>query len=513
MSAETRAQPSLKLFYLAFVIANLFLASYFIDIWVTPGSTSRALPVLSLYNDNSLVIDKYEKYSGDKSKVGEHFYSDKAPLPSFIVYPFYVACRALGINGVTEAEVQKRQIYIWESLSPQWKDGRIWTLPESTIVFILGSFLCASVPFVLFLFLAFRYVRKEFPSISPVLLVMLSFYGSFIFVFAGVFSGHLLAGLLLFCSYILVKENRLPIAAGLMMGLAFATEYTVAFIIPLWAVQMYLNKVSIRNIALFALGAVPGGLLIMYYNYTITGSPFKLLYTFVPQANEVYKDAEGLGFSYPKGEALWGLLFSQYRGLLFYAPVLLVILWYFVKSKRRDISNFFSGDKSSYLGAWARNYLLLACIGYLLIISSHSLWWGGWAYGPRHFIPIAFLLIYEGILLLSKQNVSKIAFFLATAGGLLCAWLAKATKLYMLPDQYKRPVFEVLIPDFTKNKFNANNILTWAFDMQPKTAIWIWLVLFAAACYGLTVWYNKLVPAVARPVSPAQKHQARKVKR
>jgi len=500
MNLTNDNRPKLKLFFAVFLLVNIFLSCYFIDIWVTPGSTSRALPVLSMYNDHSLVIDKYEKYSGDKSKVGEHFYSDKAPLPSFIVYPFFVAFKAMGIQGVSETTVQKRQIYIWETLSGQWKDGRIWTLPESTLVFILGSILCASIPFALVLMMCLYMVRKSSINISPVLLVMFSFYASFIFVFTGVFSGHLLAGLFLFCAYIFIKEDKYFLLAGMLMGFAFAAEYTVAFILPLWAIQMYFNKVSIKKILLFTAGSLPGVGLIMLYNQHITGSPLTLLYTFVPMANETYKDVEGLGFSYPKSEALWGLLFSQYRGLLFYAPVLALMIWYYIKSKRNDISSFFQSDKARYLRAWGSNYLLFVCIGYIAIIASHNLWWGGWAYGPRHFIPIAFLLIYEGIVLLSKQKFSVPAFFTLAGFGLLCAWLAKATKLYMLPDQYKKPLTEVLLKDFGRNKFNANNIFTWAFDMEPKTAIYLWLFLFIGACFGLSAWYKKIVPPVVQAV-------------
>ncbi len=513
MAENADNKRKLRVFFVVFVLANLFLASYFTDIWVTPGSTSRALPVLSLYEDNSLIIDKYEKYTtGDKSKVGDHFYSDKAPLPSFIVYPFYVICKKLGVPEVSEATVQKRQIYIWDIL-PNFPDGRVWTISNSTLAFILGGIICGSLPFCLALLVVLRRMRSTFNGISPVLLIMLSFYASFIFVFTGVFSGHVLAGFLLLASYLQVKEGKHLWLAGLLMGLAFATEYTVAFIVPLWAIQMYLNKTELKKIIVFCASAIPGVAIIMLYNYSITGSPFKLLYTYVPEASEIYKNAEGLGFSYPKAEAIWGLLFSFYRGLLFYAPALILMLWYFILYRKSDKSGFFNGSRGGYLRSWGSNYLLLACAGYIAIISSHNLWYGGWTYGPRHFIPIAFLLLYEGAILLSKQNFSKIAFYIIAAGGLLCAWLAKATKIYMLPDKFKNPVAEVLWPDFKKGHFNANNFLTWIFDVEPKAAIWIWLFLFAGACYGLSVWYSKLVPQKVMKLAPITKAPAAKKKK
>ena len=65
---------------LVFVAVNLLLSAYFLDAVPSPNPTSRALPVLTIYEEGTYAIDTYEKFTMDKSFVNGHYYSDKAPL-------------------------------------------------------------------------------------------------------------------------------------------------------------------------------------------------------------------------------------------------------------------------------------------------------------------------------------------------------------------------------------------------------------------------------------------------
>jgi hypothetical protein len=146
------------------------------------------------------------------------------------------------------------------------------------------------------------------------------------------------------------------------------------------------------------------------------------------------------------------------------------------------------------------------------------MWTGGWSFGPRHLIPIAFLLIYEGINMLSRRPFSKTLFLIFSVIGILAAWLAKSTKLYMLPDwpNYPNPVFNIIIPDFSQNKFNANNILTWLFDASPQLAVYLWLIFFIVSVWILNSWYKKIsgIPEVSvrKTVMPSKPNMRRKSK-
>ena len=454
-------------FTIVFFLINIVLSAYFIDIWLTPNGTSRALPVLTLYDSNSLVIDKYKNFTGDISRVGNHYYSDKAPFSSFLTYPFYYGYRKAGLPEFDSTTILRYPIYIWEDGG--LKDGRTFISPKISTALIFGGLVSGTLPFVLIILITFLAIRK-FSSASPVLLAMLPYYGTFVFVYSGTFFGHILAAFFLIFSYYLITEKKGFFFAGFSIGLAFATEYTIAIIIPFWILQIWMNEKRFSKVLLFVIGAFPGGLIVLLYNFLITGSPLTLLYTYV--AHEQYQNVSNLGFGYPKPAAIWGLLFSLSRGLIFYAPILIFLLVYFIKYA-----------KNEHYAKWKKSYLFSASILYLLLISSHLMWTGGWSYGPRHLIPVTVLLLFEGIRCLSRNPFSQTAFMLISGAGLLCSWLAKSTKLYMLPDWpiYPNPLVNIIIPNFTSAKFNTNNLGVWLLDASPGFSILLWIILCVAS--------------------------------
>src|SRR5215470_2930250 len=181
-----------KIFLLSFLIVNLFLSSFYIDIWCTPNALSRALPVLTLLEDATLKIDKYQNMATDRSKVGDHYYSDKAPLPTLAAVPFYWLMQKAGLAKTNELTGKKYPVYIWSPLRED--DGRDSMFPEVVPLLFMGSLLFGSVPFAIMIFLAQKKIQGATGSLSPVLLVMMSFYGSFMFVFAGTYFGHIISG-------------------------------------------------------------------------------------------------------------------------------------------------------------------------------------------------------------------------------------------------------------------------------------------------------------------------------
>lgn len=481
-----------KLFLGVFVVVNLFLSSYFIDAWLTPNAASRAIPVLTLYENKSLIIDKYQNYTGDKAFINNHYYTDKAPLSTFLVYPFYVLYKSFSSGPDSVDNINKYPIYIWEAVG--MKDGRAFLFPKVNVPLVLGSFLCGTLPFVLLIGIIFFFIYQHQSEISPVLIVMLACYGTFLFALSGVYFGHLLSGLFLLLTYILIKQDKYYLLAGFFVGLSFLTEYTTAIAGPVWLFLIFYNKRDFKKAILFCAGVVPALLFILYYNQITTGNKFDLLYNHAALA--AFKEMkENLGFRLPKIEAMWGLLFSSYRGLFFYAPILLLIVFYFSKQ-------LFQYKWKSF----TNNYLLLFAVIYLLINSSYYMWWGGWSFGPRHLTPIAMILLYEGIIYLSKIKFQKIIFFVLCVAGIFLAWGGKATRIYMMPDdpsRFSNPLTSLILPDFSQHKFNANTIPTMLFDFSPQTSVYLWLVLFAAAVFLLNNWYQDLVRKNIIQLSPS----------
>jgi len=137
------------------------------------------------------------------------------------------------------------------------------------------------------------------------------------------------------------------------------------------------------------------------------------------------------------------------------------------------------------------------------------------------------IVLYEGVIYISSRKISPYFFYGLTGLGLLFTWLAKSTKIYMLPDfpqdyekmnlnanqlrelsTYMNPVFKIIVPDFMQHKLNSNMLPVFMFDSSPLTSIYLWPVLFIAAIVFLSRWYNKLnpvpveIPVVKTKVAP-----------
>jgi hypothetical protein len=234
------------------------------------------------------------------------------------------------------------------------------------------------------------------------------------------------------------------------------------------------------------------------------------------------QDSSQLGFNAPTFQAFWGLVFSTYRGVLFYTPILILMLWYFFKlgyqNSYKNIKN-----KMTLVNAGIKSYLLMTIIAYLILYSCYYQWPGGWAFGPRYLIPMVMIILYEGVIFLASKKISPYIFYGLTGVALLFVWMDKSTKIFMLPDypqdyekmglnvsqlqelsNYHNPLFSIVLPDFMQHKFNANMLPVFWFDASPIAAIHIWPLLFIAGIVFLARWYSKLFPApievpVAKP--------------
>ena len=82
-------------------------------------------------------------------------------------------------------------------------------------------------------------------------------------------------------------------------------------------------------------------------------------------------------------------------------------------------------------------------------------------------------------------------------------WMAKSTKLYMLPDwpAFTNPFFDIIVPDFTSGKFNACNILTWEWNIAPGLASFLWLLLIIPILWLLDFWNRKITRVAKTPAS------------
>ncbi len=100
------------------------------------------------------------------------------------------------------------------------------------------------------------------------------------------------------------------------------------------------------------------------YNWARFGDPFSTGYHF----------DVGEGWTTPLWQGLWGLLFSPYRGLIWYTPLSLaaVLAWPSFWRERRAEAGLVIG----------------LTVGLVILYSLWWMWWGGFAWGPRFLVPL-----------------------------------------------------------------------------------------------------------------------------
>ncbi|MEP7265361.1 MAG: hypothetical protein ABI772_12725, partial [Bacteroidota bacterium] len=127
------------------------------------------------------------------------------------------------------------------------------------------------------------------------------------------------------------------------------------------------------------------------------------------------------------------------------------------------------------------DYLLPLLFASYLVFSSYRVWYGGWCFGPRHFVPLTLLLLYHFAKYTDVKGLRLYMFNGLCLSGLLYCWMAKSTLLYSINAEFKNPLTELIIPAFRQGAFNENNILTMLFSVSPFAAAVTWLVVFLTA--------------------------------
>ncbi len=151
----------------------------------------------------------------------------------------------------------------------------------------------------------------------------------------------------------------------------------------------------------YILAVVAAAMLIMTEAWIRRGSPF----------NGGYGGEPGFGFSFI---ALISILFSFGKGLLFFAPGLVLPI-------RKSVLRMKRGIKLELY----RVYLLWMCflVGMILVYSSWWAWYGGWFWGPRFFlfasIPASFAIAVR----LHYRNTSLAINLLTAVVFLLSVWV------------------------------------------------------------------------------------------
>lgn len=123
------------------------------------------------------------------------------------------------------------------------------------------------------------------------------------------------------------------------------------------------RRLALRLLALWGCGVAAGGVAIAAYNAVRFGNPLETGY-----------GRDAVRFTTPLLDGLGGLLVSPGRGVLWYAPpLLLAIPGWWLLARRRPA---------------AAALLATVCLAVLVVSATFYMWWGGGSWGPRFLVPI-----------------------------------------------------------------------------------------------------------------------------
>jgi hypothetical protein len=388
--------------------------------------------------------------------VGDHYYSDKAPCAAFLGIPVYAGLKLFLDLPVVDRLVERlgSNPAFTATLNPQGS-GIFKEKVRFALAQVLLTLLISALPTALAGVLMFRLLGLFTPALFPRLGTVLA-YGLLTpaFVYANAFYGHQLsAALLLAAFYILFTARALTpwksILAGVLLAYSVVSEYPAAvgagLVFLYGAYRLYCQR-RLPNLAWMAAAAALVAAGWMAYNTAVFGGPLSLGYSY----SELWLDEHQVGFmslTTPTWDALWGITFGAFRGLFFYAPVLLLA-----------VAGF---------GLWWRSGLhrlewwLAAGIsaGILLFNASSVMWWGGFAVGPRYLLPMLPFLCLPLVFVLAAAR-SRPALFVALAltglWSLLAVWgLALAGQAYP-SDTLKNPLLQYAWPNWSAGNLARN---------------------------------------------------------
>lgn len=364
------------------------------------NTASRLMLVYALGDRGTIRLDGLDRQTGDIARFQNHYYSDKLPGFSFTALPAYLVGKA--VLGWSPHPVGAQGFAYW------WPDYPTTLAVSGAATALLGALLAI-------------HARRLGCGPRRAALVGIAFgLATPAYVYSTLAYGHPLTGLALVGAFLLVARHEpgrsqgTSVAAGFLAAFAATVELQVAPVSLLIGLLL-LGKVAARlrpfgDLLGFAAGAIPPTAALLFYNAAAFGSPFDMGYFHHATARfaEVHSRSNPLGLQPLAWDKAVPLLIGPYRGLFFYAPILiLAVPGWGVLLRRREWG--------LALGSFG------ACLAAFLVNLSYPEWSGGWSTGPRLLLTaIPFAMIPVAAVLGTGSRVAlAVALLLAFAGGAL----------------------------------------------------------------------------------------------
>ncbi len=329
------------------------------------NQNSRFDLVRAVVEQGTVRIDALHENAGDKAYHAGHYYSDKAPGSSLLGLPAYALADHFN-GGAPRSEEFLNHAAYWTTLASIALPSALGALA----LFSLGGLLGMSLG-------------------ARVVLTLATGLGTAAFPYSTMLYGHQLCAALLVGAFWLLarvrhqasqRPGRELFSAGLLLGLAFMTEYTAALAIAALGLYALAFGRSWARLGWLSLGAALPLLALALYHTDAFGGPLAFPYSYSTQVHRHLGVV--LGMSMPAPLVLGRLLFGPYRGLFYSAPWLIAAVpgaAMFCASRRHR----------------AEGLVCLAIVASLVCLNATLIdWEGGWTFGARYLVPaIPFLAL------------------------------------------------------------------------------------------------------------------------
>ncbi|HET6334239.1 MAG TPA: hypothetical protein VFG30_13545 [Polyangiales bacterium] len=382
--------PDLRLRELSFALLVIVVSSY---AWMfsrvsVPNERTRAYLTVALVDHGTLAVDEPLRRFGsvyDLAQFEGRYFTDKAPGSSLLAVPIYALVRLATQPGDWSIVELCNLFRTWVILPFGFAGFLLLRSLLRTLGVSPGAIRVSSLAFSLGT--PMLHYSNAFYGHVPVAVLVLGALRCL--AIAGVIGprdvaahgGSDPAGL---APSVATRSKRFAAlaGAGACAGLAGLIEYQAIVLGAVLTIPILLSgrRRILPNLALYALGAVPFAVALLVYNARAFGSPFALSYQHL--VGQSLQDLHGFGLAgttRPSLDVLRQMLTSVNRGLVTTAPFLAFGLAALPLVFRR-------------LGAALWSAALLGSVYFVLIVSSSSVWYGGWSFGLRLLIPVFGLL-------------------------------------------------------------------------------------------------------------------------
>jgi hypothetical protein len=424
------------------------------------NSASRLMLTYALVDRGTLSIDGLDDQTHDIALYNDHYYSDKTPGFSLLaVAPYALAkvCLHLPDHPLDRRGFAHWPADYWVTLGTS---GLFSALTGAILVVLARDLGCGPRRSAL--------VGLAYGLATPA------------FAYATLAYGHEVAAFSLLASFALLRKpgkwTRLRAAvAGFLASYASVVEIQVgpvSAILGIYLVVLIIGrKRPISTAFAFGLAALMPASILLTYNFLAFGSPWRMgyFYEVLDRFKEVHSSSNPLGMRRPDWSKLGELSWGERRGLLRFAPILLLTI-------------------PGLVALMARRRWELAIVPALTMASvvlvnlCYPEWTGGWSTGPRLLVPmLPFAMIpVAGLLAVGSRWVGVSAVLLALVGSIVI--LGFVTIGARVPNDEARPLVEGVWPLLRGDK----PLPVWVYG--NRYARNLANLAFPAACKQLPAW-------------------------